>query len=98
MPNARPSPFPATADDYSRLARRRLPRFLFDYVDGGAGREQTLAANAAGFDALKLRQRVLVDVGDIDTSTALLGQPADLPLMLAPAGLASKIGRASCRG
>jgi len=93
MPNARPSPFPATADDYRRLARRRLPRFLFDYVDGGAGREQTLAANAAGFDALKLRQRVLVDVGDIDTSTALLGQPADLPLMLAPAGLAGMLAR-----
>ncbi|HZW51721.1 MAG TPA: alpha-hydroxy-acid oxidizing protein, partial [Rudaea sp.] len=59
--------YPATALDYRRLAQRRLPRFLFDYIDGGAGDEITLAANLADLAAIRLRQRVLVNVENVDT-------------------------------
>jgi L-lactate dehydrogenase (cytochrome) len=87
------SPVPATALDYRRLAARRLPRFLFDYVDGGAGEELTLAANVADFARLRLRQRVLVDVADVDTGSSMAGSPCKLPLALAPAGLAGMMAR-----
>ena len=80
--------FPATCADYHALARRRLPRFLADYLDGGAGAEQTLAANTAGWAALPIRQRVLVDVSGVNTSASLLGEDCGLPLVLAPVGLA----------
>jgi L-lactate dehydrogenase (cytochrome) len=85
--------WPASFDDDRALARRRLPRFLFDYIDGGAGAEQTLAANAAAWSRLPLRQRVLVDVGDVETSTHLLGEACTQPLVLAPIGLAGLMAR-----
>lgn len=85
--------FPATCADYQALARRRLPRFLADYLDGGAGAEQTLAANSAAWAALPIRQRVLVDVGGIDPSTRLLDDDCRLPLVLAPVGLAGMMAR-----
>ena len=85
--------YPATTADWRRLAAQRLPRFLFDYVDGGAGDEATLAANVQGFAALQLRQRVLVDVSRIDTRTRLAGQDCALPLALAPVGLAGMMAR-----
>ena len=72
--------FPATTDDFHRLARRRLPRFLYDYYAGGAGRERTLAANADDWDGVKLRQRVLVDVEQIDTTTTMAGEDFAMPL------------------
>ena len=84
---------PVTPDDYQRLARRRLPGFLADYVDGGAGAEQTLGANTADWARLKLRQRVLVDVSGIDTGATLLGERCALPLALAPIGLAGMMAR-----
>ncbi|HET9048410.1 MAG TPA: L-lactate dehydrogenase [Chiayiivirga sp.] len=84
---------PSTADDYRQRARRRLPRFLFDYLDGGAGNETTLAANVAAFARVKLRQRVLVDVDHIDTATALAGEPCTMPVALAPVGLAGLMAR-----
>jgi L-lactate dehydrogenase (cytochrome) len=82
-----------TVADHRELARRRLPRFLFDYVDGGAGSEETMDANAAGWARLAIRQRVLVDVADIDTSVRLLGEDCRLPLALAPVGLAGMMAR-----
>lgn len=85
--------YPATPQDWRRLAERRLPRFLFDYVDGGAGEERTLAANVQDFAAVRLRQRVLVDVDHIDTSAQLAGQRCGLPLALAPIGLAGMVAR-----
>ena len=84
---------PVTSDDYQRLAQRRLPGFLADYVDGGAGAEHTLAANSADWARLTLRQRVLVDVSGIDTGTTLLGERCALPLALAPIGLAGMMAR-----
>ncbi|MBE2241450.1 MAG: L-lactate dehydrogenase [Burkholderiaceae bacterium] len=85
--------YPATAADWRALARRRLPRFLFDYVDGGAGDERTLAANEAAFAAVQLRQRVLVDVSQVDTRSQMAGQACALPLALAPVGLAGMMAR-----
>jgi len=84
---------PVTAEDYRRLAAKRLPRFLFDYIDGGAGEEQTLAANRADFQHYQLRQRVLRDVSCIDTSAMLCGQSARMPVALAPVGLAGMMAR-----
>ena len=84
---------PATTDDYQRLARRRLPRFLYDYYAGGSGRERTLSANAADWDDVKLRQRVLVDVDAIDTATTLAGEDCAMPLALAPIGLGGMAAR-----
>ncbi|MCC0005562.1 MAG: L-lactate dehydrogenase [Methylobacteriaceae bacterium] len=84
---------PVTPDDYRRLAERRLPRFLFDYIDGGANAEITLAANTAGFRDIALRQRVMRDVSNIDTSTVLSGEQAAMPVILAPVGMAGMMAR-----
>ncbi|MCC6560322.1 MAG: alpha-hydroxy-acid oxidizing protein, partial [Xanthomonadales bacterium] len=88
-----PRSLPVTADDYCALARGRLPRFLFDYIDGGAGAEQTLAANVAAWSRVQLRQRVLVAVGGVDTSASLFGLDCTMPLALAPIGLAGMMAR-----
>ncbi len=84
---------PVTSEDFRERARRRLPRFLYDYYAGGAGRECTLAANARDWDAVRLRQRVLVDVDAIDTATRLAGQDCAMPLALAPIGLGGMAAR-----
>ena len=73
-------------DDLRRRARRRLPRALFDYIDGGAEDERTLRANQADFARYTFRPRVLVDVSHRDQSTTVLGQPIASPLILAPTG------------
>lgn len=69
------------------IARRRLPRFAFDYVDGGSEDEATLAGNRASFEKLRFRPRTLVDVSVRDTSTHILGQPAAFPAIVGPTGL-----------
>ncbi len=84
---------PVTVDDYRRLARRKLPRFLFDYLDGGANAETTLAANVNDFDRYRLKQRVMRNVDSIDTSTTLAGFDAAMPLALAPVGMAGMYAR-----
>ena len=78
---------PATIGDYRELARRRLPRQLFDYIDGGAYEESTLRANVSDLEAIKLRQRVMVDVETRTQATTVLGQPLSTPVILAPVGL-----------
>ena len=85
--------YPASARDYRRLAQARLPRFLFDYIDGGASQEQTLRANEDAWTRVGLRQRVLVDVAGVDTATTLAGQACAMPLALAPLGLAGMMAR-----
>jgi L-lactate dehydrogenase (cytochrome) len=74
-------------DDLRQVARRRVPRAFFDYADRGSYSEQTLRANRDDLLRLKLRQRVLVDVSARDLSTTIIGEPAPLPLSLAPIGL-----------
>jgi L-lactate dehydrogenase (cytochrome) len=79
---------PATCiPDFRERARRRIPRAIFDYADGGAYSELTLAANRRDLDAITLRQRVMVDVSKRSLATTILGQPAALPLAIAPTGL-----------
>jgi L-lactate dehydrogenase (cytochrome) len=85
---------PATAGDYRELARKRLPRHLFDYLDGAAYDELTAADNQQAFQRLHLRQRVMRDVSQLNLSTRVLGQELALPLILAPLGLA---GAMACR-
>ncbi|MFP5460377.1 MAG: L-lactate dehydrogenase [Gammaproteobacteria bacterium] len=84
---------PATFDDYRAMARARLPRQLFEYIDGGAHGELTLRANAADLDVLRLRQRVLRNVEQVDLRTTVLGREWPMPLGLAPVGLAGMMRR-----
>jgi L-lactate dehydrogenase (cytochrome) len=79
---------PASVRDYRELARRRLPRQLFDYIDGGAYEEATMAANMADLRRIRLRQRVLRDVSVRKLGTTVLGEELSLPVVLAPVGLA----------
>src|SRR5437763_13785980 len=78
---------PATATDYRELARRRIPRQLFDYVDGGAYDEATMRANVADLQKVLLRQVVMRDVSVRDPAVEVLGQKLALPVILAPVGL-----------
>lgn len=84
---------PARFEDYRRLAEKCLPRMLFDYLDGGAYAEATLAANTSAFQGLALKQRVMRDVSDIDTGIELFGQKLAMPVVLAPIGLAGMMAR-----
>ena len=77
----------ANIEDLRRLARRRLPHALFDFVDGGAQDEVTLRANQSDFQRLALLPRVLADVSQRDQSVTVLGQELKQPLILAPTGM-----------
>ncbi len=79
--------------DYREAARRRLPRFLFDYLDGGANGEHTLRRNVSDLSDVTLRQRVLRDVADISLKTRLFDQDLAMPIALAPVGLAGMYAR-----
>src|SRR6266852_137565 len=74
-------------EDLRQLHMRRVPKAFFDYADRGSYSEDTLRANRADLEAIKFRQRVLVDVSKRDLSTTILGEPASMPLILAPVGL-----------
>ena len=84
---------PVSISDYRELARRRLPRFLFEYIDGAAYGEVTLRRNVADLEAIALRQRVLYDVSALSLETRLFGQPLALPMILGPIGLAGMNAR-----
>ena len=75
-------------EDLRTLARRRVPRAFFDYADSGSYSEETLRANRADIEHIKLRQRVLVDVSERSLATTILGQKVAAPFALAPVGLA----------
>jgi L-lactate dehydrogenase (cytochrome) len=74
-------------EDLRQAARRKVPRAFFEYADGGSYTEQTLRANCADLEAIRLRQRILVDVDNRSSKTTILGEPVPLPLALAPIGL-----------
>ena len=74
-------------EDLHDIARRKVPRAFFDYAEAGSYSESTLRANRADIDAVKLRQRVLVDVDHRDTSTTIVGEKFSVPIALAPIGL-----------
>jgi len=76
----------ANVDDLRRIAKRRLPRGVFDYIDGGAEDERSLAENVQAFRRYEFQPRVLRDVSRIDTSTTLFGRPLAMPVVFAPTG------------
>jgi L-lactate dehydrogenase (cytochrome) len=76
----------ANVEDLRRLARRRLPRGVFDYVDGAAEDERTARWNCEAFERIAFRPRVLRDVSETDAASTLLGRPVSMPLVLAPTG------------
>lgn len=86
---------PASFEDYRRLAEARLPRFLFDYIDGGATAEVTLRRNVSDWEAVKLSQKVLCDASQLDCGVELFGEKLNIPLILAPIGMG---GMSSRRG
>jgi len=79
---------PANIDDYRLLAQKRLPKFLFEYIDGGAFSETTLRNNVSDLQNINIRQRVLRDISHVDTSVEILGDKYNLPLILGPVGIA----------
>ncbi|MBG12987.1 MAG: alpha-hydroxy-acid oxidizing enzyme [Alcanivorax sp.] len=83
----------SSTHDYRLAAKRRLPPFLFHYIDGGAYDEHTLARNVADLRDLALRQRVLKEVGEVDLSARLFGEAVSLPVALAPVGLTGMYAR-----
>jgi len=85
-PVARRLAHAASVADLRRLARRRLPRGVFDYLDGGSDDERTLTANSAAFAEVGFRPRVLREVDSVSLASTLLGGPVSYPLVLAPAG------------
>jgi L-lactate dehydrogenase (cytochrome) len=76
-----------SVEDMRRAAQRRLPRMIFDFLDGGALDELTLRENESDLARIRLRQRVLQDISSCDLATEALGQPLSMPLMIAPMGL-----------
>ncbi|WCT74146.1 FMN-dependent L-lactate dehydrogenase LldD [Sphingomonas naphthae] len=83
----------ASTLDFRDLARRRLPHFLFEYIDGGSYAEVTLRRNIADLERISLRQRVLTDVSAIDLSTEMFGVRSAMPVALGPIGLAGLCAR-----
>ena len=82
-----------SANDFRDAARRRIPRFLFDYADGGAYAEETLRRNVNDLAGTVLRQRVLKDVASIDLKTTLFGREIALPVVLGPVGISGMYAR-----
>ena len=83
----------ANVHDFREAARRRLPHFLFEYIDGGSYQQVTLRRNIEDLETVALRQRILRDVSRLDLSTELFGQTLAMPVVLAPIGLAGMNAR-----
>lgn len=83
----------SSTTDYRDAARKRLPPFLFHYIDGGAYAEQTMRRNEEDLRNLALKQRVLKQVGDVVLSTQIFGEPLSLPVALGPVGLTGMYAR-----
>ncbi|MDN8613448.1 alpha-hydroxy acid oxidase [Variovorax ginsengisoli] len=74
-------------EDLRRLARKRVPRMFYDYVDGGSWTEYTYRANEEDFGEIEFRQRVAVDITERSTASTMVGQPVSMPVAIAPTGL-----------
>jgi isopentenyl diphosphate isomerase/L-lactate dehydrogenase-like FMN-dependent dehydrogenase len=66
----------SSPNDFKKAARRKLPRFLFDYLDGGAGEEVTVRRNLSDLSSIALRQRVLTEVSEVHLGVELFGPPS----------------------
>lgn len=83
----------SSASDYRAAAKRKLPRFLFDYIDGGAYAEHTMRANSSDLAEISLRQRILRNVDNLSLKTTVFGQELDMPVILSPVGLTGMYAR-----
>jgi L-lactate dehydrogenase (cytochrome) len=83
----------ASVSDFRELARRRLPKIFFEYIDGGSYAEVTLARNVRDLEEIALRQRVMVDMTQLSMNAETLGQSLAMPVGLAPVGMAGMYGR-----
>ena len=79
--------------DYRNAAKKKLPPFLFHYIDGGSYNERTLARNVEDLADIGLKQRVLNDMSKLDLSTDIFGEKMSLPISLAPVGLTGMYAR-----
>ncbi len=80
-------PVVTNIEDLRQIARRKIPRAIYDYVERGSYDELTLTSNRGDLDAIRLRQRVLIDVSQVSLATTMLGEPVSMPVALAPTGL-----------
>ena len=80
-------------EDFRAMARARLPRILFDYIDGGSYGEVTIRRNAEELDRVILPQRVMRYMREVSTATRLLGQELAMPVVLGPVGFAGMFAR-----
>ena len=83
----------SSAADYRAAAKRKLPRFLFDYIDGGAYAEHTMRANGSDLAEIGLRQRILRNVDNLSLTTRVFGQELAMPVILSPVGLTGMYAR-----
>ena len=83
----------SAATDYREAAKRKLPRFLFDYLDGGSYAEMTLRNNVIDMSSLALRKRILKNDDDLSLETELFGEKMAMPVGLAPVGLGGMYAR-----
>ena len=83
----------ASPSDYRAAAMRKLPRFMFDYVDGGAYAEHTLRANVSDLEGISLRQRILKNVDKLSLETEIFGRKFAMPVILAPVGITGMLAR-----
>lgn len=83
----------SSASDYREAAKRKLPRFLFDYIDGGAYAEHTLKANIADLEEVTLRQRILKKIENLSLEAELFGQKLAMPIILGPVGITGMYAR-----
>jgi L-lactate dehydrogenase (cytochrome) len=84
-------PIITNIEDLRRIARRKIPRVIYDYVDSGSYDELTLGANRNDLDAIRLRQRVLIDVSKVSLASSMLGEDVSMPVAIAPTGLAGLV-------
>ncbi len=84
-------PIITNIEDLRRIARRKIPRVIYDYVESGAYDELTLNANRNDLDAIRLRQRVLIDVSKVSLASSMLGEDVSMPVAIAPTGLAGLV-------
>jgi isopentenyl diphosphate isomerase/L-lactate dehydrogenase-like FMN-dependent dehydrogenase len=83
-----------TVEDFRSLAKRRLPRVAFDFIDGGSQSERTMRQNVAAFDEVVLRPKMATQVGIPDLTTRVLGFKLSMPVMLGPCGMARVVNPA----
>jgi isopentenyl diphosphate isomerase/L-lactate dehydrogenase-like FMN-dependent dehydrogenase len=80
-----------SVEDYRQVARRRLPKVVFDYIDGGAESESTVLLNRAAFESVTLRPQGGMDPERVDTATSILGNKISMPVIVAPCGAAHAV-------